>query len=91
MKMILDEDRLLEGENPDTRELEDAEHWLRVYSELLGFKTNVVQEARASAAELPKDAKPEARADLTVLSAEQRRLERRHGFWAARVGELRAG
>ena len=90
MEMILDQDRLLEGEDPTTRDLEDAEHWLRVYSELLGFKTNVVGEARASAADLPADARPEARADLTVLRAEQQRLERRHRFWTTRIEELQA-
>ena len=32
----VDPDRLLEGEDPSTTYLDDATHWVTVYSELLG-------------------------------------------------------
>jgi len=87
---VRDPDRLLEGEDPGSRHLDDAEHWLHVYGELIGFKEDVVDEAASSAAVLPDDAQPEAQADLTILAAERQRLEGRYRFWQARVGELRS-
>jgi len=87
---VRDPDRLLEGEDPDSPHLDDAEHWLHVYGELIGFKEDVVGEAASSAAVLPDDAQPEAQADLTILAAERQRLEGRYRFWQARVGELRS-
>jgi hypothetical protein len=88
MERVLDSERLLEGEDPDTVHLDDAQHWLHVYRELLGFKDHVVGEAASSAADLPADAEPEAEADLTILETERRRLKRRYRFWQARVGQL---
>jgi hypothetical protein len=85
---VRDQDRLLEGEDPDTTYLDDAKHWLHVYGELLGFKESVVGEAKSSAVDLPDDAQPEADADLTILEAERQRLRRRYGFWQARVAQL---
>jgi hypothetical protein len=88
LNRVRDQDRLLEGEDPDTTYFDDAKHWLYVYGELLGFKENVVGEAAASAVDLPVDAQPEADADLTILEAERQRLRRRYGFWQARVAQL---
>jgi hypothetical protein len=88
LKRVHNPDRLLEGEDPDTKHLDDAKHWLYVYGELLGFKESVVGEAESSAVDLPADAQPEADADLTILEAERQRLRRRYGFWQARVAEL---
>ena len=87
---VTDPDRLLEGEDSDTTYLDDAQHWVHVYRELLGFKRGVVDEAVAGAADLPADAAPEADADLTILKAERQRLERRLRFWESRVKQLTA-
>lgn len=86
---IIDEDRLLPGEDPETTEPEDAEHWLAAYGELLGFKHRVVGEAKAGSSRLSDDAKDEAGADLTLLQAERERLKRRYEFWKSRLEELR--
>jgi hypothetical protein len=85
---IVDPERLLEGEDPATTSRVDAVHWLWVYAELLGFKRNVVNETKSSAAVLPPAALPEADVDLKLLDAERRRLRVRYEFWSRRVAEL---
>jgi hypothetical protein len=87
---VMDPDRLLEGEDPTTTYLDDAKHWVHVYGELLEFKASVAGEAASSAADLPAVAQAESDADLTILEAERRRLERRYAFWQTRLGQLRA-
>jgi hypothetical protein len=85
---IVDPERLLEGEEPTTTSRARAVHWMWVYAELLGFKRNVVNETKSSAAALPPAALPEANADLRLLDAERRRLQERYEFWSRRVAEL---
>jgi hypothetical protein len=85
---ITDPERLLDGENPATTSRAEAVHWLWVYAELLGFKRNVVDETKSSAAVLPRAALPEADADLKLLDAERRRLQARYEFWSQRVADL---
>lgn len=85
---MVDRERLLEGEPPDTSNRVEAVHWLWVYAELLGFKREVADQMKASAAGLPPAALPEADVDLTLVDAERRRLEARYKFWRRRVGEL---
>ena len=41
----VDPDRLIEGEDPGTRYVEDAAHWITVYSELVLFKERLVDSA----------------------------------------------
>ena len=87
---MADRDRLLEGEDPDTTDPEEAERWLAAYGELLGFKHDVVGQAESSAEGLPERAMPEAEADLTLLRSERERLQRRYDFWRKRTDELRS-
>ena len=88
---IVDRERLLEGEDPDTTNRAEAVHWLWVYSELLGFKRDVTDAAQTRGSGLPQAALEEVDTDLTLEEAERRRLERRYRFWAARVEELSSG
>jgi hypothetical protein len=85
---IVDTERLLDGEDPATTSRVDSVHWLWVYAELLGFKRDVVDQAKSSAASLPPAALSEADADLKVLDAERRRLQVRYEFWRRKVGQL---
>jgi len=85
---MVDRERLLEGEDPDTTSRSEAVHWLWVYAELLGFKRDVTNEAESKGAALPPAALKEVDTDLTLLDAERRRLERRYQFWSARVQAL---
>lgn len=90
VERMADPDRLLDGEDPDTTDPEEAERWVAAYAELLGFKKDVVDQAETSAAGLPDPAKPEAEADLTLLRSERERLHRRYRFWQRRTDELRS-
>ena len=86
----VDPERLLEGENPSTTHLEDAVHWLRVYQDLLAFKSRLLQSAGELTPEMEEIAREEVgRTDLTILAAEAARLERRLSFWRERVDQLR--
>jgi len=66
-----DPDRLLDGEDPRTRFVEDAAHWVSVYSELVMFKEKLVDSAGAALQVLTEsEALQEvATTDLAVLSA----------------------
>ena len=84
-----DGDRLLEGEDPQTPYLEDATHWVTVYSELLGVKRDLVGVSENRLPELSADARHEVAAtDLVVLEAEMKRFSRRLSYWRERCVEL---
>jgi len=86
----VDPDRLLEGEDPETRHPEEANHWIEVYTELLTFKERAVATAHQSVAQMPEvDARVEAtRTDMAVLEAERDRIRRRLDFWKRRHLDL---
>jgi hypothetical protein len=86
----VDSDRLLEGEDPQTRYVEDAAHWVTVYSELLLFKERLVDSAQGGLLDITDAvARQEATStDLQVLLAERARLRGRLEFWKGRQREL---
>jgi len=85
----VDKDRLLEGEDPDTTYLEDATHWVTVYSELLAVKRDLVGVSEGRIPDLPKEARHEvATTDLVFLDAEMKRFSERLSFWRERCVEL---
>jgi hypothetical protein len=86
---IGDPDRLLHGEDPKTRHLDDALHWKSVYAELLDFKKEVLDATRHRLETLSESAKEEvAGMDVPMLEAEADRLHKRHAFWCGRVEKL---
>lgn len=85
----VEEDRLLEGEDPDSTYLDDATHWVAVYTELTGVKRDLLRVAEDQAPHLEEDARKEvARTDLVILDAEMKRFQRRLDFWRRRCVEL---
>jgi hypothetical protein len=85
----VDDDRLLEGEDPKTPYLDDATHWVTVYTELLGVKRELVAVSEAHLPEMPEEARHEvASTDLVVLDAEMKRFSRRLEFWRQRCVQL---
>jgi hypothetical protein len=88
-KEAVDDDRLLDGEDPKTPYLDDATHWITVYSELLGVKRELVGAAEGRLPEMSDEARQEvATTDLVVLDAEMKRFARRLEFWRRRCVEL---
>jgi len=88
LRWAADRNRLLPGERPQTRYSEDAEHWVRVYTDLLGFNIEMmgVIEKRLLAMPAPNGG-PEG-ADLALLRAHVRRLRWRLSFWQRRRSHL---
>ena len=85
----VDRDRLLEGEDPNTTYLDDATHWVTVYSELLAVKRDLVGVSEGRLADMPKEARHEvATTDLVMLDAEIKRFSERLSFWHTRCVEL---
>ncbi|HEY9288247.1 MAG TPA: hypothetical protein VIT43_09525 [Candidatus Dormibacteraeota bacterium] len=83
-------DRLLPGEARDTRLLEDAEHWLAVYTELVQGKQSMVAATRQTIDAMSRnDARREVEStDMVVLARELDRFRRGMDFWKARIYEL---
>ena len=85
-----DAERLLPGEDEAHPTAEDASLWVEVYSELLGFKQQMLADTDAWIGGM---AHAEARrevehTDVVVLRAEAERLARRLGFWRRRLQDL---
>ncbi len=81
----------LEGEDVETTDLEDAVHWVSVYSELLAFKQSllnvtdsIVEGMRETAAQT------DAMTDVVLLRTQADRYRRRLQEWTARVEQLSA-
>lgn len=88
-KAAVDPDRLIEGENPETKHPEDARHWVAIYHELLSFKEGVLARVYQVMATMSEAARTEvARTDQPVLETELDRLRRRLEFWRRRHWEL---
>lgn len=85
----VDPDRLLVGENPDTTYLDDAAHWVTVYSELLAVKRDLLATSEEHLGSMDADGRQEvASTDLVVLDTEMKRFSRRLEFWRERCREL---
>jgi DNA-binding response OmpR family regulator len=86
------DDRLLEGEDPQTEHPGDARRWMAAYTELLAYKESVFIRTSRAIDELGKDSAAEiAGTDLEILGEERDRFRRRLGFWQRRVRELGGG
>ncbi len=84
-------DRLLAGEDEDTRHIDDAVHWVKVYTELLEFKRSVLATTEKHVVTMDPDASAEVQqTDLIALNAEALRFERRLVFWRTRIAQLQA-
>lgn len=88
LRVVGDPDRLLPGEEPNTRYVDDARHWRSVYEELLHFKDQLMTTARRASENLRRPARHEASDDLNLLEAERGRLRSRYEFWKRRAEEL---
>jgi hypothetical protein len=78
-----DQNRLLQGEDPETQDPQDIRHWIKVYQELVDFKERLIATAVESMNKrIESDASREiASTDLVTLRAEHQRLRDRLDFW----------
>jgi hypothetical protein len=86
------EDRLLDGEDPHTSHLDDVEHWIAAYSELIAYKETLVAKTQQEAATMvnPSATEETEAVDLTLLLRELENYRRRLKFWLERREELNA-
>ncbi len=79
----------MEGEDPRTTHVEDARHWVSIYTQMLEFKERMLSRIKEEAVDLPQPAENAVRRDdLPMLQAERDRVERKLDFWRRRHWEL---
>src|SRR5579859_7976543 len=83
------EDRLLEGEDPQTVYPHDARHWIAVYREMIDFKVGLLARVEGQLRRLPKVAWTDvAENDIGLIQKQLDRYQRRIEFWYSRQWEL---
>ena len=88
-QMGADPDRLIDGEDPETLQVHDADHWIRVYTDLLEFKHRLLITAHEMVPSMERAARREVdQTDMIAIDAESRKFERRLAFWRKRRVEL---
>src|SRR5260370_41447926 len=74
---------LIQGEVPDTRDLDDARQWVTIYRELVTFADRTLARLRRDGAGKASDD-----ADERGMEGHLRRLESRLDFWERRLWDL---
>lgn len=86
-----DPDRLLDGEDPETLQVHDADHWIRVYQDLLAFKRQLLATANEIVPDMADAARDEVgKTDIIAMDAEAAKFQRRLQYWQLRRDELAA-
>ena len=88
MRWAADRNRLLPGERPQTLYAEDADHWARVYTDLLAFNIQMMDVIEKRLVVMPTPTGGPEGSDLALLQAHVRRLHWRLGFWQRRRSYL---
>ena len=81
-------DRLLAGEDPLTIRPRDAHHWVGVYAEMIGFKTQLLKRVNEGLEGVSHEARNELQEDVDLIAAQMERYERRLRFWSRRASDL---
>lgn len=84
LKHILDFDRLMEGENRNTTDPDDIDHWRAVYADLVNFKRKMLEDTHRHIAAVPATESELGKNDVPFLEAEMRRLQNGLQFWEGR-------
>ena len=87
LRMAADHNRLLPGEHPQTLYADDAQHWIRVYTDLLAFNLEMLEGLGRRIIPSASNDGPE-RSDFELLKAHVRRLRWRLRFWERRRAQL---
>ena len=83
LRRAADHSRLLPGERPQTLYSDDAQHWIRVYTDLLAINLEMLDGSGRRAVASASNDGPE-RSDFALLKAHIRRLRWRLRFWERR-------
>ncbi len=86
-----DDEVLLPNEDFGTPYLEDAQHWIAVFTELLAFKERLIAMAEEISEAMEKPGREEVEStDLVLLQAERKRFQDHLARWQQRSRELAA-
>ena len=87
--LVVQPDRLLEGEDPATIHKQDARHWIAIYRQMISFKDELLGRMRAQADTLPAAGRRDVMEnDVAVIELQLKRYQRRIEFWFDRQWEL---
>jgi hypothetical protein len=89
LRGTLDPDAVLPGEDPASWDSTDVSRWLRVYSELLGLKAELVERLQAAVVSMTEEARREAGIDHDVMSRQAGKYRARLEFWRGRAADLK--
>jgi hypothetical protein len=84
-RRIIDFTRVLDGENRQSKDPEDARHWHAVYAELVGFKQKLLADTHQEIQRKPETESELGQHDVPFLEAEMKRLRGGLDFWASRL------
>jgi DNA-binding response OmpR family regulator len=79
---------LIQGEMPDTRDLDDARQWVTIYRELVTFADRTLSRLRREAGNTDSDHVTASDADERGMEGHLRRLQSRLEFWERRLWDL---
>jgi hypothetical protein len=82
-------DRLLTGENPHSVQLVDADYWVGIYREMVGFKKRLLEAVKTDLQTVSPVAQVDLGDDVVLIEAQLARYERRLTFWSDRATLLR--
>lgn len=80
---------LEDGEDLDSAEIEDADHWVAVYSELVEFKQELLREIDRQALEIRRTDPEFVPSNRRAFVLELQRLQLHLQYWSGRRQELR--
>lgn len=84
-----DVERPIIGENPDSESLDEARHWMTVYSHLVTLEQDLLDLMAGLIPRMPDEAQKEAeKTNLPVLASQLERFKHRLEFWTRRRAEL---
>ena len=87
-----DLERTIVGEDPTSDSLENARHWVAVYSHLVNLEQELLDALARLIPKMPPEARKEAEeTNLPVLASQVERFRHRLDFWSQRRRELEAG
>jgi hypothetical protein len=87
----VDVERLLPGEADAGEDVQTAEHWARIYSELMSLKESTIRQIEGRLSGMSEEARREVRStDVIIMERELERFVERRRHWMREV-ERRGG
>jgi hypothetical protein len=89
MTWVTDPAMLLAGEDPNSTDIRDAIHWVRVYRELIDMTGALLERSESTSRGMHHDTVHEAGGTQRLLRAQREQYLARYAFWRDRAASLR--